>query len=185
MTVSNGVIAETLNRYLAANPEQRDNVLRLLDALESDSADLWSRSTMPVHVTCSTAVINDGKQVLMIHHRALGKWLLPGGHIEEVDASLLQAALRELEEETGIPWQSTTRPPAMDVIPVDVDVHLIPANPAKGEGEHWHADFRFAFSAPTAEVQLQLEEVVDYGWRPLSDLQTERLATRVARYAAA
>ncbi|MEU8404124.1 NUDIX domain-containing protein [Nonomuraea sp. NPDC048892] len=37
----------------------------------------------------------------MIHHRALDRWLLPGGHVEPDDHSLYGAALRELEEETA------------------------------------------------------------------------------------
>ncbi|GAA0992446.1 hypothetical protein GCM10009555_081510 [Acrocarpospora macrocephala] len=182
MTVTNNAIAETLRRYLAANPDERDNVQQLLEALEA-GGDLSSRSTVPLHVTCSAAVINDVNQVLMIHHTALGKWLIPGGHLEDADGSLLYGALRELEEETGIPWMTTVSPPGMDVIPVDVDVHLIPANPAKGEGEHWHADFRFAFWVPNPSVQLQLEEVTDYAWRAVTDLQTTRLSAKVAQYA--
>ena len=38
-----------------------------------------------------------------IRHKTLDKWLLPGGHIEPEDSSLLGASLRELEEEAGIP----------------------------------------------------------------------------------
>ncbi|WP_406403626.1 NUDIX domain-containing protein [Streptomyces sp. NBC_00879] len=42
-------------------------------------------------------------RVLHIKHRALNRWLLPGGHLEPDDTSLLAAAQRELTEETGIP----------------------------------------------------------------------------------
>ncbi|MBB6174107.1 8-oxo-dGTP pyrophosphatase MutT (NUDIX family) [Nocardiopsis mwathae] len=115
----------------------------------------------------------------MIRHKALDKWLLPGGHIEPQDPNLLGASLRELEEEAGIPWQRVVSPPAHDVPPADIDIHKIPANPAKDEPEHYHFDFRYAHWVDDADVRLQLEEVTDFEWRPLSDLPAE-LADKLA-----
>ena len=35
---------------------------------------------------------------------------------------------------------------------------------AKGEPEHWHADFVYAFRVTTADVVLDLGEVTDFAW---------------------
>ncbi|GAA0952927.1 NUDIX hydrolase [Nonomuraea longicatena] len=181
MTVTREEISAVLGRYLAADPDRAADVFPLTEALRSATpVDLSSRKTWPLHVTCSAAVIDAAGRVLMIHHRALDRWLLPGGHVEPEDRSLYGAALRELEEETGMPWQHAVSPPAHDIAPVDVDVHEIPANPAKGEPEHLHADFRFAFWAKDTEISIQAEEIVAYAWRPVSDLPTPHLVTRVA-----
>jgi hypothetical protein len=129
--VHHAEIRDTVVRYLAHFPEEAEALARLTEALDG-SADLSSRATFPLHVTCGAAVVNEQGQVLMLHHRALDRWLLPGGHIEQSDAGLVGAALRELEEETGIPWQQAVFPLALDTTPLDIDVHEIPANPAKG-----------------------------------------------------
>jgi 8-oxo-dGTP pyrophosphatase MutT (NUDIX family) len=180
MTVIRDHIAQALGRYLDQHPGERPG-LAPLAAVLGGSTDLSSRSTLPGHVTCGAAVINDAGRVLMIRHKTLGKWLLPGGHLEASDATLLAGALRELEEETGIAWQQAVSPPSMDTIPVDIDLHAIPASPGKDEPGHWHADFRYAFRVESPQIRLQLDEVSDYAWRRPSDLPTPRLVTRVSR----
>ncbi|MEU4234824.1 NUDIX domain-containing protein [Nonomuraea sp. NPDC026600] len=179
MTVTHDEIRSVLARYLDAHPDRAPGVARLTHSL-GPGPDLTSRKTFPLHVTCSAAAIDHAGRVLMIHHRALHRWLLPGGHVEPEDHSLYGTALRELEEETGIPWQHAVSPPTHDVIPVDIDVHEIPANPAKGEPAHLHADFRFAFWAKDTQITLQAEEVTAFDWRRPADLPTTRLADSVA-----
>ncbi len=117
----------------------------------------------------------DGR-VLTIEHRALRKWLLPGGHVEDSDTTLQDAALRELAEETGI--SSDQVEPSGDV-PLHIDVHSIPANDAKDEPEHLHFDFRFLFRTTVDAVELQEEEVTNYSWQLADMLTTEPLRSRV------
>jgi 8-oxo-dGTP pyrophosphatase MutT (NUDIX family) len=81
-----------------------------------------------------------------VEHKALGKWLFPGGHLEDEDETLMRAALRELAEETGIDPALVT---PVSPVPLHIDVHPIPANPAKDEPDHQHFDFRFLFRSWT------------------------------------
>jgi hypothetical protein len=60
-------------------------------------------------------------------------------------------------------------------------VHAIPASPAKGEPDHWHADFRYAFRVRETQIRLQLDEVNDYAWRDPADLPTARLVAKLSR----
>ena len=44
----------------------------------------------------------DGRRVLLMHHHRHQRWLLPGGHVEEADVTLSDAARREAIEETAV-----------------------------------------------------------------------------------
>jgi 8-oxo-dGTP pyrophosphatase MutT (NUDIX family) len=109
-------------------------------------------------VTAGAILVRPDGRILHILHNVTGKWLLPGGHIEPSDNTLLQAAGRELTEETGISPHVVT---PHGETPLHVDVHPIDANPAKDEPAHQHFDFRFLFRTTADIGDLQTEEVSD------------------------
>jgi 8-oxo-dGTP pyrophosphatase MutT (NUDIX family) len=178
MPVTASQIADVTAHYLDRYPEERPGLQPLLTELAGES-ELTLRSSRPGHVTAGAAVIDGRGLVLLIRHRALDRWLLPGGHLDPGDETLPLAALRELREETGI-GNSAVRELAADPLPLDIDVHAIPANPAKGEAAHWHADFRYGFGVERSRVIPQLEEVSGYAWLPPSRVDSPRLAARLA-----
>ena len=158
----NSQVAGAVRRYLKQHPTESAALNPLLD-LVAQADPVASRKTTPGHVTCGAVAVNADGLVLQIQHKTLGHWLLPGGHVEPADGSLLDAAVRELAEETGIPPEQVT-PVFTD--PVDINAHEIPANPAKGEPAHVHYDFRFLLRtvAADAAVALQDEEVTGHRW---------------------
>lgn len=157
-----------LARYLRACPAESTGLQALAGQLAHDTGDVFSRANMRGHITTSGLVYDArADAVLMIHHKALGRWLQPGGHHEGLDRLEVSAA-REVVEETGVsdlsPW------PAGPGLPFDIDTHRIPANPAKGEGEHVHHDFIYLFAADAAgEVRPQWAEVSGSQWMPRPD----------------
>jgi 8-oxo-dGTP pyrophosphatase MutT (NUDIX family) len=171
-------IAKAVTAYLERHPADGPRLAPLSAAL-ADAGDITSRKAFTGHATCSAIVVDPARRVLHIRHNVLQLWLCPGGHLEPDDISLVDAAAREVEEETGIPLDRLT---LVDDIPVDVDVHPIPANDARGEPEHEHFDLRFVFTVPDgAAVRLQAEEVHDFAWLPLAEIQPEHLRYRVTR----
>ena len=172
-------IRATIDAYLARHPGERAALAPLQQALTSQ-ADPTSRTTFTGHVTCSAVVLDQQHQVLHIHHQALDRYLVPGGHLDEADTSLVTAALRELTEETGLPAEAVTPFRSLSGVPVDVNIHPIPANPVKGEPPHRHFDFRFAFFLPAEHpIRLQPEEVTDYRWLPYDRTASPSVAAKL------
>lgn len=172
----NSEVARLVRRYLERNPADIDTLRPLLE-LAAKANPVTSRTTTPGHVTCGAVAVSTDGHILQIRHKTLGHWLLPGGHVESADRSLLDAAVRELAEEAGILPEQVT---PISVDPLDIDAHEIPANPSRDEAAHLHYDFRFLLrtAADDATVALQSEEVTGHRWVTPSELAPS-LASKV------
>lgn len=127
--------------------KSRDLTLALL----SWSTAPFSRMTYtPGHVTCTGVVLGPGSdRVLLVHHRRLNRWLLPGGHCEDEDLTISGVAKREVIEETGV--RLADRVGRL----VNIDVHPIPGNGK--EPLHLHHDLIFAFMAASLATECSEE----------------------------
>lgn len=128
--------------------KSRELILMILEC----TGDPFSRHQFtPGHITCTGLVLAaDGERVLLVHHRRLDRWLLPGGHVEPDDREIWDAARREVIEETGVILADDSAPPL-----AGVDVHGIPAG--KGEPYHLHHDLLFHFRATADDFRLSHE----------------------------
>lgn len=157
-------IRRILGDYLDRFPTESENLSPLVELLDG-GVSVVTRKDFAGHVTCGAIVLNPLGKLLMVHHKTLDKWLFPGGHLENEDASLRDAALRELVEETGVSKESL-KPfnNWLDETPIHIDRHLIPQNNSKGEPDHYHYDFRFLFSGGTEALEIQEAEVLGAEW---------------------
>jgi 8-oxo-dGTP pyrophosphatase MutT (NUDIX family) len=168
---------EALRGHRAADLREQSFLERMLALSESASA--WERSHfVPGHFTASAFVLDPEREaVLLIHHKKLGIWVQPGGHIEPSDDTLLAAARRELAEEVGLSEVALLNGgKILDVIPA-----------RKVEPAHEHFDVRFAFGA-SSQAFVASAEVTDARWVRLdelasigSDASVLRAASRLAR----
>ncbi|MGW7309694.1 NUDIX hydrolase [Streptomyces sp. NPDC054835] len=170
----------TVADYLGRHPSERIALSGLLSTLDSGS-DPTSRGTLPGHVTCSAVVLDADRRILHIAHRASGLLLTPGGHVDSGDDTLLAAALRELQEETGIPAACLALTHEFGGAPLDIDVHDIDARPSKGEPAHQHYDFQYVFRlTPDApDLALQEEEIAGAVWLPQDEVRSPTLRMKL------
>jgi 8-oxo-dGTP pyrophosphatase MutT (NUDIX family) len=143
-------VKRIVDNYLDFFPNEEASLTELIKNLGNKALDLRHRTTIPAgHMTASGILVSDDKtHVLMQGHKSLAMPVVPGGHYDDDDIHLSETALREALEETGVQglrlhsWHQEH-----DGIPLDINIHPIPANPRKGEGAHQHFEFRYVLVA--------------------------------------
>lgn len=123
----------------------------LILGLLRHSDEPFSRNQFnPGHITCTALIFSpDGRQILLMWHHRFKRWLLPGGHVETLDATLADTARREAIEETSV--RLTETPGVL----AGLDVHGIP--PKKKDPYHLHHDLVFAMQAASEEISVSAE----------------------------
>jgi ADP-ribose pyrophosphatase YjhB (NUDIX family) len=124
------------------------------------------------HFTVAVFVVH-AERVLLHYHRKLGKWLPPGGHVEDNELPD-DAAIREVLEETGVRARLVgtrglpVEEPRQLVVPAGIQVEHIYAG-------HEHIDLVY-FAQPepddveAAEVDPRLAESDRVGWYAVDQL---------------
>lgn len=137
---------------------------KMYELLEFYQIEAFSASSTEAHFTASAVILNLEGAPLALLHAKLNRWLQPGGHIESTDASPLEAALREIEEETGLNNLHILSP-----YPIDLDIHTIPARGTVGTHDHY--DLRFGFLLTQATSPRVNHEAHALAWLTGSDLE--------------
>lgn len=141
---------------LAANNDMEAAVRQgFLGFLAARPDAMW-RSCAPGHLTASALVIEPSRRlVLLTLHPRAGMWVQLGGHCEPGDNTLLDVAVREGREESGIGSLS------FDPAPLGLDVHPITCSlgvPTR------HFDVRFLAVATAGSEPVRSEESLDLQW---------------------
>ncbi|WP_433534353.1 NUDIX hydrolase [Micromonospora sp. CA-249363] len=174
MAIEESELRSVLGEYVQRHPSERESLAPLLDHSEGLARLTSSTHFDGGHLTCGALVVNAARQILVIRHRRYRLWLLPGGHIEQSDESLLATALRELFEETGITAAEVAPSAHLGTRPLDVELHPIPAR--ADQPAHWHADVVFLFVADHPVVRPDTSEVLSYSWYDLKSAPIGRRA---------
>ena len=159
---STGEAVSLATGFAASSEEEKSREL-ILALLQQTEAPFSRHQFHPGHITCTALVLDpDRRRVLLVHHHRLRRWLLPGGHVEESDATLGDAARREALEETAVRLA-----PASSGWLAGMDVHGIPAH--RGEPFHLHHDLIFALEAESSEIRSSVE-APEVTWCGLDEL---------------
>jgi 8-oxo-dGTP pyrophosphatase MutT (NUDIX family) len=129
---------------------ERDSIATFLRHLD-ELAHPFDEHADPVHVTGSAFVVGP-RGVVLLHHKRMGMWLQPGGHIDPGETPW-DGALREATEETGLACRFADDPPRL----VHADVH-------PGPRGHLHLDLRYLVDGGDADPQPPEGESQLVGW---------------------
>jgi 8-oxo-dGTP pyrophosphatase MutT (NUDIX family) len=159
-----------IDQYLEKFPEDNIIVKSLQSQLiQEQEADIFNRKNFYGHIVANALVIHHD-QVLTLFHNQLQMHLQPGGHIEETDISIISAAMREAQEETGLSDLRLHNWHTQNKIPILIEPHLIPKNEKKMEEQHYHYDFMYIFQTDTNQILLQESEVSQFKWTFIKDV---------------
>lgn len=129
--------------------------------LRERGAEAMDRNAGPVHLTASCFIFNPAlTHVLLCFHKKGQFWVQVGGHIDATDNHLVDAALREAREESGLDKLTL-----VDNV-LDLDRHDLGA--AFGRCHtHWDVGVAVLSSLASPKVSDESEQVA---WFPVSAL---------------
>ena len=140
--------------------EERDQQL-ILNCLKEEK-NIFTRENTLAHMTASAWVVNpDRSKVLMCYHNIYHSWSWLGGHADGAE-DLLQVALREVSEESGI----------TDVRPVSPEIFSLEALTVEGHikkgayvSSHMHLNVTYLIEADdTAPLTHKPDENSAVAW---------------------
>ena len=168
MTGLHASALETLRGWVAPDDAQ-DELRRAYVRHLLDHDDGMLVTCVPTHLTASALVLDPaGERVLLTHHRKGGFWAQLGGHLEETDGSLADAALREGREESAVEGLRL-----LGDQPVQLDSHEL--STAFGRCGT-HLDVRYAAVAPPGAEPVVSAESHDVRWFPVGAMPPDAVA---------
>jgi ADP-ribose pyrophosphatase YjhB (NUDIX family) len=159
--LSKASVIRLLKSYEPSNLREVRQKRAFLDFFSTSKTPFDWDSFCPGHVTASAVILEPKfNRILLIRHRILRQWIQPGGHVAACDRSLMDTAIREVREETGIRLlQSEGRL-------FDLNAHEIPV--AGPHPRHQHFDFRFLFAIEMRKPKA-MSDAAAARWLPFDE----------------
>lgn len=169
-------LLEILDSYLQYFKEETKRQELLSNYLEKhNDQEIRDWNNFDGHVVASGFLYaKEEKQFLCLYHKDLKMYLYPGGHIDKLDKTVLDAAKREILEETGL---DNLEPFFINysILPIDIDTHKIPYNERLHLPSHYHFDFRYLFIIEKiVDIKIDREEHENYKWIKLEELANDK-----------
>ena len=159
-------IFEQLEAYQPFNEQEARDLSLILSFLKSNP-DAFSRENPVAHMTASAWVVNPNKdRVLMAYHNLYNSWAWLGGHADG-EENLLEVALREVREESGVHNVRLVTEEIFSVEVLTVDGHV-----KRGSyvSSHLHLNVTYLLEADDREnLHSKADENSAVGWFGLDE----------------
>ena len=160
-------LKEKIEKYIPYNEQEKNDKKIMLQYLEQFD-NILTRENEFAHFTASTWVLNKEKtKVLMIYHNIYQSWAWTGGHADG-ESDLLQTAIRELREETGV--QNVK---ILDDNIFSLEVICVNGHVKKGKyvSSHVHLNLTYLLEVDENEkLQIKEDENSNVRWIPIEEI---------------
>ena len=154
-------LREQISSYVPYNEQEekdKELMLKYIDTFE----DVITRNNEMCHFAASNWIVNkDRTKILMIYHNIYKSWSWTGGHADG-DGNLLNVALKEAREETGLKDLKVLSDGIFSLQILPVYSHI---RKGKFVSAHLHLDCCFLLEADdTAEIRINADENSGIKW---------------------
>ncbi len=148
---------EEYKPYNEQEEQDKKVILKYIDTFD----DVLTRNNEFGHFTASSWVLNkDRTKVLMIYHNIYKSWAWTGGH-SDGDSNLLNVAIREVKEETGV---KDVKPISDDIFSLEIICVNGHVKRGKYVSSHVHLNVTYLLEADEDE-ELKIKEDENSGVR--------------------
>lgn len=170
------IMLNIIEKYLDIYPYEKNRLSILKEYIDKyNDKKIIDWNNFDGHIVAS-GFIYDKKtnKFLVLYHNDMKIYLYPGGHINNEDHNPLEAAIREVEEETGLNNLKIIRICDDELIPFDIDTHIIEYNERLDLPSHYHFDIRYLFEVDSInDIKIDEEELRDYKWIDYNELKND------------
>lgn len=161
-------LIKELHHYLPINEQEISDKKAMSLMIEKFPDTILLRDNTIAHIAVSGFIVNQTyDKTLMIHHNIYQSWGWTGGHADG-DSNLLQVAIKEAKEETGISQAAplTNSLAGIDILPVFSHMKQ-----GKFVNTHLHLCFSYLLLADESEtLQYKPDENSGVKWLPFSQI---------------
>ena len=160
-------LKENLEEFEPYNEQEEVDKKIILDYINNFD-DTLTRQNKYGHFTSSAFVLNKERtKILMVYHKIYNSWAWPGGH-SDGDSNLLNVAMKEAKEETGI----------KNVIPIFKNIYSIEIISVNGHEKsekyisaHVHLNVTYLLEADENEkIHIKEDENSGVKWVPIDNV---------------
>lgn len=154
-------LKESIKKFNPYNEQEKEDKKIMLSYMD-DFDNILTRQNKYAHFTSSAFVLNKERtKILMIYHKIYNSWAWTGGH-SDGDSDLLNVAMKEAKEETGI---KNVRPISESIYSIEI----INVNGHEKRGEyvssHAHLNVTYLLEADEDEkIHIKADENSGVKW---------------------
>ena len=158
---------DSIKNYIPSNDQEENDKKIILNSIDT-FGNILTRDNEIIHMTSSAFIINKNRnKTLMVHHNIYNSWCWTGGHADG-DEELMQVALKEAKEETGI----------KNIFPISDNIYALDIIPVFGHikngqyvSSHLHISVAYLMEADDRETLIVKEdENSGVNWIPIDKM---------------